>query len=51
MNKATNDHFTLGLIQMRCDPDPARNMERAIRAHSRRRPRAAPTSSACPNCS
>ena len=29
MNKIAQDHFTLGLIQMRCEPDPARNMERA----------------------
>jgi N-carbamoylputrescine amidase len=29
MNKASHDQFTLGLIQMRCDPDPAQNMERA----------------------
>ena len=29
MNK-TNDKFTLGLIQMRCEPVPARNMERAV---------------------
>ena len=25
-----NERFTLGLIQMRCEPDPARNMERAL---------------------
>src|SRR5437870_1581229 len=29
MKKMTNTQFTLGLVQMRCDPDPARNMERA----------------------
>jgi N-carbamoylputrescine amidase len=26
-----NDHFTLGLIQMHCEADAARNMERAVR--------------------
>jgi len=34
MGKTTIDRFTLGLIQMRCDPNPAGNLERAV-AHIR----------------
>ena len=47
MNKAIDRQFTLGLVQMHCDPERA-NMERVLR-HIKAAAAAAPTSFACRN--